>query len=543
MAVPSYTEDLTDIDLAESASTGWTAFNISGGGGGAPAFGADLGMQGAGAWDKACSNAERGLAVNKTPGTGTVAADVHIFVWGFAATPGITDNLATRGAYVIIGTSTTDFMQFHVEGNDTYGAAGRVGKCYVVDYHTTPNTGSVPYSTGNGTPGATPTYFGFGLKTTATAKGSNVGCDAIRYGTGGYITAGDGTTPATFAGFNAQNDSNSNRWGILTDLGGTFEWQGWFVVGQDNTGTPTAAHFDDSSGLTIVLADTVHSATDFTRLVIDHSSTVFNLTGATFLALGTNNPGTIIINDASSSSTGFTNCVFDGLGAIGGHANIDYLNCTFKGCGVITAIGDISGSSVEGYEGTVDTGAVDWTPATNPSGNLDNMDFTMGTAATHAIEFSDVTISTVNLTGLTFSGYGADASTSAELYFARTTGTITVNLSGMATPTYKSAGATIDFVQSVTLTVTVIDQAGAAIASPRVSIRRQSDNTEESQGTGTAGGIYTDASYAYSSDLDVYVRVRKSSTGTRYFPAVISATITDTGLSVTATLIEDVIVQ
>ena len=106
MAVPSYTEDLTDIDLAESGSTGWTAFNISGGGGGTPAFGADFGMQGAGCWDKAASNTERGLAVNKTPGTGTVAAGVHIFVWGFVATPGVTTSLATRGAYVLVGTGT-----------------------------------------------------------------------------------------------------------------------------------------------------------------------------------------------------------------------------------------------------------------------------------------------------------------------------------------------------------------------------------------------------------------------------------------------------
>ena len=74
MAVPSYTEDLTDIDLFESASTGVTTVNFSGGGGAATAFGADLGMQGAGCWDRQVSTHERGVVINKTPGTGTVAA-------------------------------------------------------------------------------------------------------------------------------------------------------------------------------------------------------------------------------------------------------------------------------------------------------------------------------------------------------------------------------------------------------------------------------------------------------------------------------------
>jgi hypothetical protein len=487
MAAPTYSEDLTDIDLAESGSTGWTAFNISGGGGGAPAFGADLGMQGAGAWDKPCSNAERGLAVNKTPGTGTVAAGVHIFVWGFCATPGITDNLATRGAYVIIGTSTTNFMQFHVEGNDTYGAAGRVGRCYPVDYHTTANTGSIPYATSNGTPGATPTYFGYGLKTTATAKGSNIGCDAIRYGTGAYITAGDGTTPATFAGFNAQNDSINNRWGILTDLGGTYEWQGYFVVGQDNTGTPTAAHFDDSSGATITLVDTVHSASDFTRLVIDHSSTVFNLTGATFIALGTINPGTIIINDASSSSTGFNACVFNGLGAIGGHTNIDFIGCTFIGCDVITTSNnDMSTSIVQGYEGAVDSSALIWNNAADPNGKLDDMVFTMGTAATHGIEFGLTSPTTITFNNLTFNGYGADTTTSAALYFARTSGTVTVNYSGTA-PTYKSAGATINLVATVDVNVHIEDKDQTDIENVQVGIYKNPSTAYTSGAGNTAG--------------------------------------------------------
>jgi len=307
MAAPSYTEDLTDIDLAESGSTGWTAFNISGGGGGAPAFGADLGMQGAGCWDKAASNAERGLAVNKTPGAGTVAAGVHIFQWGFVATPGITDVYATRGVYIIIGTSTTNFMQFTVEGKDTIGAGGRVGKCYPIRYVTTSNTGSVPYRTVNGTPGATPTYFGYGIKTTATAKGSNMGADAVRYGTGAYLTAGElisagdaSDDPCTFTGFATQNDAVANRWGILSLIGGSFELQGTFAIGQNNAGTATLARFLDSDK-NVIVVDTVHSEATFTKIIIDHASTRCEWNYISITALGTHNRGSILVNNASTT--------------------------------------------------------------------------------------------------------------------------------------------------------------------------------------------------------------------------------------------------
>ena len=446
MAAPTYSEDLTDIDLAEPASTGWTAFNISGGGGGAPAFGADLGMQGLGCWDKPCSNAERGLAVNKTPGAGTVAAGVHIFVWGFCATPGITDNLATRGAYVLIGTGTSDYVQFHVEGNDTYGAGGRVGKCYVVDYVTTANTGSVPYRTVGGTPGATPTYFGYGLKTTATAKGSNMGCDAIRYGTGAYITAGDGTTPATFDGFATQNDSINNRWGILTAVGGGYELQGRFVVGQNNSKVATAAHFDDSNRV-ISIIDTPHSTTDFTQIIVDHASTVFNMTNVTILSLGTNNPGRLVFNNASTTAA-LTGCTFDTLGLTTLRAGVTADGCTWRTTDQITQNGaTITNCFIENNSNA----AAILSDAPNL---ISNTRFTSdGTG--YAIEID--TPGTYTFTGNTFSGYAAtDGTTGNECIFNNSSGAVTINVGGGGdTPTIRNgAGASTTVNNNKTVTFT-----------------------------------------------------------------------------------------
>lgn len=495
MAAPSYTEDLTDIDLAESGSTGWTAFNISGGGGGAPAFGADLGMQGAGCWDKAASNAERGLAVNKTPGTGTVAAGVHIFQWGFCATPGITDTLANRGAYIIIGTSTSNFMQFHVEGSNTYGALGRVGKCYVVDYVTTPNTGSIPYRTQNGSPGATPTYFGFGIKTLATAKGSNVGADAVRYGTGAYLTAGElisagdaSDNPCSFTGFQTQNDNNTNRWGILTGIGGSnMELQGTFAIGQNNSGTATLARFLDSD-INISLVDTVHSSTTFTQIIIDHASTRCEWNNINISALGTNNPGLINVTSANPTVV-ITGGVFTDIGTTQLRSNTTADGVTWRRCDIVTAAGaDLSNSSILTPNISANTSGLIWNVNTNPDGLLDNMTFskTSGTAH-HAIEFGTAIADGANYTlrgcdfGTDFSATEGGTTGDETFHFLDTTGSITLNLVNCTGNFgYRTAGVAVTIVADpVTAQLTVTDN-----ASPPVPIQNARVFLETADGTG-----------------------------------------------------------
>lgn len=465
MAVPSYTEDLTDIDLAESGSTGWTAFNISGGGGGAPAFGADLGMQGSGCWDKPASNAERGLAVNKTPGTGTVAAGVHIFQWGFVATPGITDAYATRGVYIIIGTSTTDFMQFTVEGNDTIGAGGRVGKCYPIRYVTTSNTGSIPYRTVNGSPGATPTYFGYGIKTTATAKGSNMGADAVRYGTGAFLTAGElisagdaSDDPCTFTGYSTQNDAVANRWGILSFINGSFELQGTFAIGQNNVGTATLCRFEDSDK-NIVIVDTVHSTSSFTQFIIDHASTKCYWNNISITALGTNNKGTILVNN--------TGTVFEAVGGTWTDIGTVGLNTLGSIDGTVLRRTDaitLSGGTLTNAS-VIDNTAASSVLASTLANITDNTFESDG--SNHAVELDSIGGGTMSWSGNTLTGYvtGTAASpvtptsTGNEAIYVNvaTASDLTINVAGGATVPSIRVGASftgsVNVVASTNVTI------------------------------------------------------------------------------------------
>jgi hypothetical protein len=94
---------------------------------------------------------------------------------------------------------------------------------------------------------------------------------------------------------------------------------------------------------------------------------------------------------------------------------------------------------------------------------------------------------------------------------------------------------------AVTLTVTVLNSSGTAIQNARVAIYKTSDNTEILNALTDVSGIATNT-FAFVSNTNIYIRVRKTSTGsTRYFNNDSSGTITSSGFSSTITMITDVI--
>jgi len=480
MAAPTYDKDLVDITTAES-TTGWSAL-----GGGASGLSAspDLSMQGTNCVDKQITAAEKGQifdwGARITPG-----ASEHFFVWAFVGTPGLTATIANRGLAIVAGTATNAYVQFHVEGNLTYGAGGRVGKCYAIRYNNT-TSASPPYRTLTGAPGADPQYFGATVNITASVKGANLGVDAIRRGTGIYITGGDGATPATFTGAAAQSDAVANRWGVLTKLADSlFEMKGRLVIGQQGLlgtpYTPTAARFDAANRY-VLFADTIHSAADFTQFIVDHDATIVNLTNVTFEAAGTNNPGRFVVNDASST-VALTDCQFNKTG-------ITTLRpgCTVTG-GAWRTAGDVTQNSA-----TISGARFNGTKlVANDTSKLSGSTFVLS-GTHHGIEgFS--TAGTYTLTGLTFTGFGADGTASAAVHVLATSGTVNLNVSGGTTPTVKSDGATVNVSASVTVTVT----ANVSLNGAECRVYDLDGTPAGSLGTELAGvESNTGATYAFS---------------------------------------------
>ena len=120
---------------------------------------------------------------------------------------------------------------------------------------------------------------------------------------------------------------------------------------------------------------------------------------------------------------------------------------------------NVSGGTIKNYEGASDTAALIWDTGVSPSGKLDDMSFTKGVAATHAIEFTTAASTSLSLNDIAFVGYStATGSTFATFYFTSTsTGDeYTVNLQGVTGPTsYRSLGAQVTVQQTVTYTIRV----------------------------------------------------------------------------------------
>lgn len=501
MAAPAYNTDLANITLAESTTDGgtWTAI---GGGNITLGAGPDFAMQGTNCVDARISATDKGPGVPVA--TQTLGASDHIFTWVFMATPGLTATLQNAGVAVAIGNSVSALVKYHVEGNDTFGSAGRVAKCYPVRPVNSSNTSAPNYRSLLGSPNGTISFVGATANTTATVRGSNLGVDAIRKGTGIYITAGDSGTPATFSGAATTNDSISNRWGVLSNIAGSsYELQGRFVVGQSTAKTPTLAYFVDSSK-NILLIDTPHSQSDFTQIIVDHASTVFNLTNVTIEAGGTTNPGKLVFNNASTTSS-IDTCGFVKMGETVLRAGVTVTGSAWRQCGRITLNGaTISNSSVRNS-----TAATALLVGSSVS-TLSNVAFqSAGTG--HAIEITGGTSHTLN--GITFSGYAAsNGSTGNEaIYVNISSGSVTINSDSALS--YRTAGATVTVVAGQkTLSVTNI------ISGSDIVILSAGTETVLASNDGATNAVTSfDYSYTYAANTFVDIAVYK----TGYVPYVV----------------------
>lgn len=417
MAAPAYTEDLTDIALAD-ALTNYLQKNFAGGGGGTLGLGPDFSLHNNNCVDRQVTANDRGIQYDNGVGINVTGTDVHVYQWLFVATGGLTDLLANNGAYVFAGDGASVNVRFHVEGNDTYGAAGRVGKCYPYRYVLTAS-GAIPYRTLEGTPAGNPRYFGAGINVTGAVKGPNLGVDAVRYGTGAYLTAGElisagdaSDIPATFAGFNAQNDAVANRWGILTKVGTAYELQGKFVIGQNNSKVATACKFKDSA-ISIVIPDTVHALADFSTIIIDHASSRVELTNFNFEALGTINVGGFVVN-AANPPVIIVGGTWTAIGNTILRANGDVDGLTWRNTGTITP----NGATVTGAVIASNTNAIGAVKISTPAqmAALSSCDFINND---RAIEITEPGTYTFN--GHQFSG------NTVMVNYTKGSGTCTIN--------------------------------------------------------------------------------------------------------------------
>lgn len=549
--------DLVDLSLAEAYSgdasgVGGTWTVIGGAGGTGAGVGVDFAMQGSFAIDGKISNSERGPAITlNTAQTTTTLNGVpqHYWVWGFCATTGITETIQNRGATVAIGTGTNNnYVQYHVNGNDTFDATKKLGRCYPVDYTVRTTNTSPPYRTVSGTPGASPDVFGFVCNITANSKGINVATDAIRKGLGVYVTAGTSGSPATFSEVATANDTINNRWGLFTSEGGAaYSQQGVFYVGRDNAQTATQAYFEDS-GVAVTFTDTPHSDVDLTQIRIDHASTTCKLTSCSFSAEGTRNRGVFFVETANPTVE-LTGCTFNNTGFTTLQSNSTVSSTTFSGSRSVTQNGaTIDGCTFRSPNALTSRGAI----IADTESAITNCTFIQGSSvASHAIEgFATAGPSAgspvvYDISSNTFDGYDGTLGNEA-LRITATSGFIEINCADINT-TFVSAGATVTIVAGqVTTTVTTLNAADFSVVdNARVYLVADTggplaQGTEIINGLTNASGVITDTR-SIASNQPVTGYARKSSPGDDLFKSTpLSGTIdSNNGASLTALMVSD----
>jgi hypothetical protein len=308
-----------------------------------------------------------------------------------------------------------------------------------------------------------------------TAKTENVAMDAIDYGTGLTITAGDGaSTEGNFRDFVATDQGNKvNRWGVVTGSGDIIRANGILTIG-----TAAVTEFLDNTSI-VLFPDGYHSR-GLVGIAIgnSHASSIFNI-GCTFIGEGTRNgvdaddtrpdwtvTGTSGTNNFTGEMRNFRDVTFQSVDSVSG-ARIE---CML----LVQNSSDISDTTIT-TRSLVSVATLQ-DPTFGVSSDLHDCTFVQGEAG-HAIEIA--TAGNYTLTNLFFTGYGTTGNDDAALDLTDTTGTYNITVSGGSTPSYKTGGATVNIISgTVTTTINVDDNDGNNLNGARVLVRAAAGGPE-----------------------------------------------------------------
>lgn len=513
-----YGTDLVTMTDAESGGT-WTEFASPYNGGGTPGADGENYIQGQDCMSQTLGT-KTGLIFSVVFDAGSdisgsfATGDVFL-IWQFFAVGSAITDYSNGGLRVGVGSSVSAWNSYDSGGNN-YGRNPYGGwQNIAVDPTLTADD-----TIGGGNGGAW-RYFGSIVYTIAQiSKGSPHAVDAIRYGRGELYCTGTGATIAGLAqasdyngvgvtgnvssgsavitnvsntlrtvvgatliwsGFAAgttivsvdsatqitvSNTSSSNgtgvslglynKFGLFQSQQGTILWKGLLSFGQAGT----SVTFTDSNK-TIIVDDTPKAYLAFNKIEVNHASSSVTWNNISIISTGTLSPGQFeAVDNATIAKTG---CLFVDMDTFIYQSNSTIISTTFQGCNTVTSGGGtFTGSKVlqSSVAAAAKAAAFIWDETTDPNGELDDMEFSKGTASHHAIYFGESIPSSITLTGIAFSGFNAaDAQTDSTLYFNDSTGTITVNLvSCTGNITYHSNGCTVVFViNPVALTLTFLD--------------------------------------------------------------------------------------
>lgn len=511
----SVTSDLTEVTSCDTTTTLGTFYRLNGVNSGNPAAEADAKIQGV-----ACIAFKEGTSVSPTDTGGhfnrTSTIDLtgkHIFHWRNSVTPANMSAKASQGVVLGIttqsntGTSawaTANYKRWNLTGGDIDVKGGWV--CYVVD----------PSSAGdnsNGTVDLTLVKnFAF-INRQATSVNTalnNALVDAVRAGTGLTATASSAGDTITLASVFAVDTTNTNAWGILTQSNGIYYAAGKMTFGATGQTNTCLVSIVDQ---VLVWQDFIVGTTFYEILGKGAASfkTTINITNSIVRSAGT--PSWTLTADANTI-VNISGASLGKLRAATLNSSCSITDTSIASSGTITTgAAAITNSSFSGATGT----SLLCTTASAVDQIQGNTFTSPGTG--HAIEFQAAggTYS-MTLSGNTFTSYAAsNGSTGNEaLYINVASGSVTVNISNGASPSYRTAGASVTIQNSVTLTIS----ANVSLSGAEVRIYDLDNSPAGSHGTELSGTESNATStYVYSGSASNLILIQVFLTGYEEYSA------------------------
>lgn len=461
MAAPSYTTDLSPLNLAENSGT-WVEMTGYTAGGTPDITDTDNEIQGTYHVSATVKSGLNSIVCNNGSGV-TIPTDGAFLIWFSFGAPGLLDSFANGGVRAIVGSALGDFKAWKVGGNDCppdpYGG-----------WRNLPINPTLAYDYTAGTPGATLQFVGIGISLPGSvpSKGQPFCVDAIRYGRcESRINGGETDNYATFAGFAAVNDVYTARYGLIQAIAGGYQWKGLLTLGYSS-----AVDFRDSNVL-VFIQDTRRVTSGFNKIEIRQAGSRVDWTGVSFTCVSpstTASKGSLAVID--DADVNFDGCAFTDMDAFTFLGNSTILNSIFRRCGLVTQ----GGAVFNGCLFDKPSGAVGL--LSDDLNDIDNCDF-ISDGTGHAIELTSAHAGTSKtLTNVSFSGYaGSDGSSGNEAIKNNSGGAVTITIDGGSVPSVYNVGASTTSIVTSARTIKVVAQKadGTKIASARVLLRVSED--------------------------------------------------------------------
>ena len=384
----------------------------------------------------------------------------------------------------------------------------------------------------------------FGLQAAfivGAAKAENLALDAIDIGTGLTLTSGDGiSADGTFVDFvDFDQNISTNRYGVVTGKGDSVTSNGLLTIG-----TSSITEFSDSTSI-VIFSDGYHSrGLVGVKVGMNNTGSTINI-GSLLIGEGSRNGvdandtrpdfsviGTLGTFSCSSTMRNFRDVTFTSICDVES-ADIECHLLVQDSC-------NISNSTIRTNSLTSEACLQD--PTFGTTSGLYNVTF-IQSGSGHAIELNTAT--TYNLKNIFFKGYGSNATDTAALDITASSGTVTINIDGGDTPTYKTAGASVIINNSVSVRLTILDALNSLpVEGSRVLLTASSGGdlttgTVILSGLSNIEGVIEDSGFNFTNPQPVVGKVRKGTTTPLYKQAPISGTITSSGLETTIFLISD----